>query len=30
LAWLPPAVLAGMMFFTLLVILMILKRRDAI
>ena len=30
LSWLPPAVLSGMMLLTLLVILMILKRRDAI
>jgi len=30
LPWLPPAVLAVMMIFTLLVILIILKRRDAI
>jgi hypothetical protein len=30
LIWLPPAVLAGMMLLTLIVILMILKRRDAI
>jgi ABC transport system ATP-binding/permease protein len=30
LPWLPPAVLGGMMFFTLVVILIVLKRRDAI
>ena len=30
LPWLPPAVLAGMMFVTLIVILIVLKRRDAI
>jgi ABC transport system ATP-binding/permease protein len=30
LSWLPPAVLGGMMFVTLLVILVVLKRRDAI
>ena len=30
LPWLPPAVLGGMMFFTLIVILIVLKRRDAI
>jgi hypothetical protein len=30
LAWLPPAVLGGMMIATLLVILVILKRRDAV
>ena len=30
LTWLPPAVLAGMMFFTLVAILILLKRRDSI
>jgi len=30
LPWLPPAVLGGMMFVTLLVILIVLKRRDSI
>jgi len=30
LPWLPPAVLGGMMFVTLIVILIVLKRRDAI
>jgi len=30
LPWLPPAILAGMMLFTLIVILIVLKRRDAI
>jgi hypothetical protein len=30
LTWLPPAVLAGMMVLTLIVILIILKRRDSI
>jgi len=30
LPWLPPAVLGAMMLFTLIVILIVLKRRDAI
>jgi hypothetical protein len=28
--WLPPVVLTGMMFITLMIILIVLKRRDAI